>query len=46
MTNQHFQKKPLFELPHRIGVVDACGVHLEDEIVEFAFHSLGFLCLA
>ena len=45
MSNQNFQQKPLLEFTNRVGVADTRGVHLEDEIVEFALHSLGFLFL-
>jgi hypothetical protein len=29
----------LLKLAHRVGVSDTSGVHLEDEVVEFAFQS-------
>ena len=38
MAREDFCDETLFELTHCIGIGDAGGVHLEDEVVEFAFH--------
>jgi hypothetical protein len=43
MTREDFEDKALLELAHRVSVTKAGGVHLEDEIVEFAFQSRRFL---
>ena len=39
MTRKHFKDVALFKLTHRVGISDTSGVHLEDEVVEFAFQS-------
>lgn len=38
MARQDFCDETLFELTHCIGIGDAGGVHLEDEVIKFAFH--------
>ena len=39
MAGEDFEDESLLELANRIGVREAGGVHLEDESIEFAFHS-------
>jgi len=38
VAGEDFGDETLFELTHCIGIGDAGGVHLYDEIVQFAFH--------
>ena len=39
MTRKYLEDVPLLKLTHRVGVSNTSGVHLEDEVVEFAFQS-------
>lgn len=39
MPGQNLKDEALLELTDGVGVIEAGGMHLEDEIVEFAFHS-------
>jgi hypothetical protein len=39
VTRKHFEDVALLKLTHRVVVSDTSGVHLEDEVVEFAFQS-------
>jgi hypothetical protein len=41
MTRKNLEDVLLLKLAHRVGVSDTSGVHLEDEVVEFAFQSRG-----
>ncbi len=43
MTRKNLEDVLFLKLPHRVGVTDTSGVHLEDEVVEFAFQSRVFL---
>jgi len=43
MTRENLEDVALLKFPHSVGVTDTGGVHLEDEIVEFAFQSRSFL---
>jgi hypothetical protein len=43
MTRKNLEDVALLKLAHRVGVDDTSGVHLENEIVEFAFQSRSFL---
>jgi hypothetical protein len=48
MTRKNLEDVLSLKLAHRVGVSNTSGVHLEDEVVEFAFQSrsLPFLELA
>lgn len=39
MTRKNLEDVLLLKLAHRVGVSNTSGVHLEDEVVEFAFQS-------
>lgn len=39
MTRKHLEDVTFLKLTHRVGVSNTSGVHLEDEVVEFAFQS-------
>jgi hypothetical protein len=39
VTRKNLEDVLLFKLAHRVGVGNTSGVHLEDEVVEFAFQS-------
>ena len=43
VTRKNLENVLFLELAHRVGVTDSSGVHLEDEVVEFAFQSRVFL---
>ena len=39
VTRKNLENVLLLKLAHRVGVSNTSGVHLEDEVVEFAFQS-------
>lgn len=39
VTRKNLEDVLLLKLAHRVGVSNTSGVHLEDEVVEFAFQS-------
>jgi hypothetical protein len=41
VTRKNLENVLLLKLTHRVGVSNTSGVHLEDEVVEFAFQSRG-----
>ena len=41
MTRKNLEDVLSLKLAHRVGITDTSGVHLEDEVVEFAFQSRG-----
>jgi hypothetical protein len=43
VTRENLENVLLLKLTHRVGVSDTGGVHLEYEVVEFAFQSRVFL---
>ena len=43
VTRKNLENVLFLELAHCVGVTDASGVHLEDEVFEFAFQSRVFL---
>jgi hypothetical protein len=43
MARKNFKYVSLLELADGISIRDAGGMHLEDEIIEIAFQSRGFL---
>ena len=46
VMRQHFDKKAPFELPHRLVVGNAAGVHLRHKVFQFTLHSCLFLSSA
>jgi hypothetical protein len=43
VTRKNLENELFLKLAHRVGVTDTSGMHLEDEVVEFAFQSQVFL---
>jgi hypothetical protein len=43
VARKNLENVLLLKLSHRVGVTDTSGVHLEDEVIEFAFQSRVFL---
>jgi len=43
MTRKNLEDVLFLKLAYRVGVTDTSGMHLEDEVVEFAFQSQVFL---
>ncbi len=43
VTRKNLEDELFLKLAYRVGITDTSGVHLENEVVEFAFQSRVFL---